>query len=268
MKRNVLVTSILVLFLIPAFALAADADMFVAKVGPVESGKVIVPLEVANSHELVAMDIPLSFSEGAILEEVRFTERVEYFDVKIANIDNEKNQVLIGLISMVYQEQPDLAPGSGPIAELVFSVDEGVDKITIESITLENPDHALTAYWNDFSSGRPEVQSVSHELKIDVDVTGQVTPKTFALFQNSPNPFNPTTRISYDLPKAGNVNVAVFNVLGQRVTDLVDSYQEAGSYEVVWNGKDDAGRSVASGVYFYRIESSDFADTKKMLLLK
>jgi flagellar hook assembly protein FlgD len=64
------------------------------------------------------------------------------------------------------------------------------------------------------------------------------------------------------------VEITVFNVLGQRVTDLVNGYREAGSYEVIWDGKDDAGQSVASGVYFYRIKTDQFNDTKKMLLLK
>jgi hypothetical protein len=270
MKRNVLVTSILVLFLIPAFAMAANSDKFVAAKATVGAdNQVIVPLEVSNSEKLVAMDIPLGFSEGATLDRVEFTERVGNFDVQIANIDNENNQVLIGLISMVYQEKPDLEVGSGPVANLVFTVDDGVDEIEINAIELSNPDHSLRFYWNDYSSGRPEVRSIQPEFEtLSLPINPVTVPKTFALRQNSPNPFNPATRVSYDLPKASDVRVSVFNVLGQHVKDLVNGYQEAGSYEVVWNGKDEQGASVASGVYFYRIKTSEFSDTKKMLLLK
>jgi hypothetical protein len=270
MKRNVLVTSILVLFLFPAFVMAANSDKFVAaKVTVNADNEVVVPLEVSNSEKLVAMDIPLEFSEGATLDRVEFTERVSNFDVQIANIDNENNHVVIGLLTMVYQEKPDLEVGSGPIANLIFTVEDGVDEIEIKAVELNNPNHSLTYYWNDYSSGRPEVRSIKPEFEaLSLPINPVTVPTTFALRQNSPNPFNPATRISYDLAQAGDVRVTVFNVLGQHVNDLVDEYQEAGSYEVVWNGKDNNGASVASGIYFYRIKTTEFSDTKKMLLLK
>jgi len=269
MKRTVLVTSILVLFLVPAIVTAADSDKFVAaKAAPTSSDRLVVPLEVTNTQNLVAMDIPLGFSEGAVLEEVNFTDRVKDFEVKIANIDNENHQVVIGLISMVSRELPDLSAGSGPIAELHFKLDNGIKGVELQAIELENPNHSLTYYYNDYSGGRPEVQSVHPEFATQYVVKEAAVPTVFALHQNSPNPFNPTTSIKYDMPKAGDVQIAVFNVLGQRVTDLVNGYQEAGSHEVVWNGKDDGGSSVASGIYFYRIKTSEFSDTKKMLLMK
>jgi hypothetical protein len=269
MKRNVLVTSILVLFLVPAFVMAANSDKFVAaKMAPTSSDELVVPLDVANANKLVAMDIPLGFSEGAHLDEVVFTDRVKSFEYKIANIDNENRQVVIGLISMVSKELPDLDVGSGPIAELHFTLDNGVEGVEIKAIELENPNHSLTYYYNDYSSGRPEVQSVHPEFETQYLERSNPIPTVFALHQNSPNPFNPTTSVKYDMPKAGDVQISVFNVLGQRVTDLVNGYQEAGSHEVVWNGKDDGGSSVASGIYFYRIKTSEFSDTKKMLLLK
>jgi len=269
MKRTVLVTSILVLFLVPAIVSAASSDKFVAaKAVPASSDELVVPLEVTNTQNLVAMDIPLGFSEGAVLDSVDFTDRVKDFEIQIANIDNENHQVVIGLISMVSREVPDLSAGSGPIAELHFKLDNGVKGVELQAVELENPNHSLTYYYNDYSSGRPEVQSVHPEFATQYVAKDAAVPTVFALHQNSPNPFNPTTSIKYDMPKAGDVQIAVFNVLGQRVTDLINGYQEAGSHEVVWNGKDDAGSSVASGIYFYRIKTSEFSDTKKMLLMK
>jgi hypothetical protein len=269
MKRNVLVTSILVLFLIPAFVMAANSDKFIAsKAVSSSSDELVVPLEVTNTQKLAAMDIPLGFSEGATLQEVVFTDRVKGFEYTIANIDNENRQVVIGLISMVSKELPDLDVGSGPIAELHFKLDEGVKGVEIKAIELENPNHSLTYYYNDYSSGRPEVKSIHPEFETQFVELKSAIPDVYALHQNSPNPFNPITAIKYDMPKAGDVQISVFNVLGQRVTDLVNGYQEAGSHEVVWNGKDDGGSSVASGIYFYRIKTSEFSDTKKMLLLK
>lgn len=99
-----------------------------------------------------------------------------------------------------------------------------------------------------------------------------VVPATFALNQNYPNPFNPSTKISYDLSAPGIVTLKVFNILGQEVATLVNGYSAAGAFEVEWNGKDNVGRSVASGVYLYRLHATagatDFLQMKKMLLLK
>jgi hypothetical protein len=271
MMRNLLVTSILVLFLVPAL-MAAESDKFVtAKAAPVSTEDVlVVPVDVTNSQDLVALDIPLSFSEGAYLEKVTFTDRVKTFEVKIGNIDNDKRTVVIGLISMVTGDRPDLEVGSGPVAELHFKLDPGIENVEINPIETEFPHHSLTYYYNDWSTGRPVVKSVQPEVE-----AGQVfysnptaVPSKFALYQNSPNPFNPTTRIAYDMPAAGDVRISVFNVLGQNVKDLVNGYNEAGSYEVIWDGKDNSGSSVASGVYFYRIDTEQYKETKKMLLLK
>jgi|GEM_PF-1278008 len=93
-------------------------------------------------------------------------------------------------------------------------------------------------------------------------------PKTYELFQNYPNPFNPETQIRYDLPVSGHVKLTVYNVLGQKVKVLVDGIQDAGHKSVIWNGKDNAGQEVASGIYFYKIRAENFQKTKKMLLLK
>jgi len=93
-------------------------------------------------------------------------------------------------------------------------------------------------------------------------------PKAYELFQNSPNPFNPETQIKYDLPTAGHVQLTVFNVLGQKVKVLVNEVQETGHRSATWDGKDDMGKDVASGIYFYRLQTENFEKTKKMVLLK
>ncbi len=93
-------------------------------------------------------------------------------------------------------------------------------------------------------------------------------PKTFQLFQNYPNPFNPQTRIRYDLPVSGHVKLIIYNVLGQKVKVLVDQIQDAGHKSVIWDGRDQGGQEVASGIYFYKIIAENFHKTKKMVLLK
>ncbi len=93
-------------------------------------------------------------------------------------------------------------------------------------------------------------------------------PEKFALHQNYPNPFNPQTVIRFDLPRQAEVELEIFNILGQRVKMLKDEEMEPGRYEVVWNSLNDGSKLVASGVYFYRLTAGDFVDSKKMLLLK
>lgn len=93
-------------------------------------------------------------------------------------------------------------------------------------------------------------------------------PKQFSLSQNYPNPFNPVTEIRYALPEECHAKLTIYNILGQKVKDLVDEYQPAGYKTVKWDGKDNKGVNVATGVYFYRLETEEFTQTKKMLLLR
>lgn len=93
-------------------------------------------------------------------------------------------------------------------------------------------------------------------------------PKEFSLVQNHPNPFNPTTKIAYKLPKAEHVNLAIYNVLGQKIRVLVNERKDAGSYDIVWDGKDDLGHEVSAGSYLYKIQAGNFTDMKKMLFVK
>jgi len=94
-------------------------------------------------------------------------------------------------------------------------------------------------------------------------------PARFALHQNTPNPFNPVTTIAYDVPApGGDVSVTVYDVAGRLVRTLVDSLQEPGVLATVWDGRDERGARVASGVYYCRMQSADFDETIKLTLLK
>jgi hypothetical protein len=94
------------------------------------------------------------------------------------------------------------------------------------------------------------------------------TPRKFALGQNFPNPFNPSTVIGYQLSVNTHAALIVYNLLGQEVRTLVREYKEAGSYRVTWDGKDNAGRVMPTGVYFYRLSAGNFVQTRKMVLMK
>jgi hypothetical protein len=102
-----------------------------------------------------------------------------------------------------------------------------------------------------------------------VDVDDQIQPpcSTFQL-GNYPNPFNPETTISYTLPASGSVSLEIYNSRGQLVRSLMQEEQPAGEHSLIWNGRDDSGHSVASGLYLYRIACQGKHETRKMLLLK
>lgn len=94
------------------------------------------------------------------------------------------------------------------------------------------------------------------------------TPQSFALMQNYPNPFNPTTQIRFVLPSSGKARLTIYDILGRRIRTLVDGARPAGEQQVTWDGRDEAGASVASGIYFYRLEASGLTQARKLTLLR
>ena len=99
-------------------------------------------------------------------------------------------------------------------------------------------------------------------------VAEMTAPENYDLSQNYPNPFNPTTQIRYQLPAADKVRIEVFNISGQLIRTLVDAQLPAGYHEALWDGRNDHGLNVSSGVYYYRLVTRSFTSTRKMALLK
>jgi len=93
-------------------------------------------------------------------------------------------------------------------------------------------------------------------------------PTAFNLYNNYPNPFNPTTQIRYDLPEDARVSITIYDLMGRSIKSLVRSNQTAGYHSVRWDGTSDIGKGVSAGLYFYTIVAGEFRQTKKMLLLK
>lgn len=94
-------------------------------------------------------------------------------------------------------------------------------------------------------------------------------PRDFQLKQNYPNPFNSKTRINYTVINTGTIDLAVYNIIGQRIRTLKNGYIQSGVYNVIWNGKNDIDELVSSGIYFYKLSTSEGTNLiKKMILLK
>jgi hypothetical protein len=220
---------------------------------------------------MTGMELPLEYSDGVVLREVLFEgTRSENFDLQVARVLEGENKVLLALIPMVYGEKTDLEPGNGVIANLVFDVvDPEITEVTITPTTTESPNHEmLFIYQNpdgyDLITMTPEFEGIT----VEYGNTEANVPMNFALHQNYPNPFNPSTIIKLDLPNPAHVRLDVYNVLGQSVKTLIDEHMTAGYHPVEWNGTDNSGQPVATGIYFYKVQAGDRIETKKMMLLK
>jgi predicted nucleotidyltransferase len=125
-------------------------------------------------------------------------------------------------------------------------------------------------YWSVQALDASYAGSAFANERVDVPTgVGELpVPRRFALGANTPNPFNPATAISYDLPVYVRVRLEIFDAKGQRVRTLVDERQSAGSHDVSWDGADDRGRKVGSGVYLYRLTAGSFDKTRRMTLVK
>jgi hypothetical protein len=139
---------------------------------------------------------------------------------------------------------------------------EGYDSATQSVSIADGPSASSKA---DFTLSVTSVTSVGQTNDLPIN---------YSLDQNYPNPFNPSTTISFDIPVSSSVTLRVFNVIGQEVRALVQGTLSQGRHDVVWNGLDDAGRALASGIYFYSLNATPvsggktFSDIKKMVLLK
>ena len=153
----------------------------------------------------------------------------------------------------------------------------------IASEQLNDNDQAIRTVWFGFTFSQVRDDQATQpmdrfEIAEDVftwfdnipndDVSGTPTPKSYNLAQNFPNPFNPSTLIKFDMKDKGFVALKVYNVAGQLVRTLVNGTKDAGSHTITWDGKNNRGGAVASGIYFYKMETKDFSQTKKMVMLR
>jgi photosystem II stability/assembly factor-like uncharacterized protein len=153
----------------------------------------------------------------------------------------------------------------------------GADRATLINLTAQTKKDALgrsplTFVNFQFNEGEPAVGAVDGSVYVDlipgVEVTDRI-PANYTLDQNYPNPFNPATAITFGLPQESNVTLKVYNILGIQVRTLIaNEKMNAATYSVDWDGKDENGSVVSSGVYFYRFETGNFIQTKKMILMK
>jgi hypothetical protein len=154
---------------------------------------------------------------------------------------------------------------------------EWIQLTIVDTLILGKEDSVAIVLDAGITSG-PEQLAFSYFDLVEAEKIGEIItsvndftdlhPENFSLFQNFPNPFNPTTTISYNLPEDTEVHLKIYNLFGQEVRTLVNEAQSAGSKSVVWKGKDASGRIVSSGLYLYRLEAKNNVQYRKMLFLK
>ena len=202
------------------------------------------------------------FGEGSYTDSIGETNRLHVADL---DDDGDPDIALTGIsIDSVFVVVND---GSGSFSSPSAYYTGGMGTF-IFAIEL-NGDNANDLVVSHYELNTVSVLINSGQVSGVNDSDCAMLPETLKLFCNYPNPFNPQTKIAYDLPGEATVTLNVFDASGRLVRELVDGeVLSAGRYETKWNGRNNAGRLVASGVYFYRLEAGPFSETKSMVLLK
>jgi hypothetical protein len=206
-------------------------------------------LEASDNMNMAVFRIKYD-TEKFVFGDAQATERLQGVSVVTGNNAEEGVYTVV----LVNVEGAQIVQGSGAILNIQVSAVgdkfDGVGEISLLNAGFE--------------------EGVAAEISREVLSPKALLPKAFALSQNYPNPFNPSTTIAYDIPEGDNVQVQlkVYNMRGQLVRTLVDESKSEGSYQIQWDGTDNYGRRVSSGVYFYRIKAGEFSKTRKMVILK
>jgi len=155
---------------------------------------------------------------------------------------------------------------------LVENAKDGILKIALAGFRPINNDSKIIKlkFGKLLGDGDIKLNSVVvNETSINViNDLSKLLPDNYEMHQNYPNPFNSETIIQYQLPEAGNVEISIYNILGQRIRTLVNSSGSAGFYEIKWNGTNDAGETVSSGIYFITLKAGSFIKTRKMIYMR
>ncbi len=173
--------------------------------------------------------------------------------------------------AMVEQVSSDNWIQANPPGGVVLPGEQAVIEVKLDAAQFSRADSSMSAMLHFVSD--PMVGEAS--IPVNFTVTGitgidpqNSVPTSFALQQNYPNPFNPTTTIKYQIPSNSEVSLVVYNVMGQKVRTLFSGHKEPGYYSVAWDGMNDNGRKVATGIYIYRLQAGDYVKSFKMLLVK
>ena len=229
-----------------------------------------VRLSAVGDFPTTGEEFTASISLGGLSDLRGYGIRIEFDpeQLELLHVEQQENG-LAKVLRTDIDEAVILNYGEGIVSEAVESKGEGSDEETnladlrfrVKVSTLEP--HAEVSEMVLLDS--------QGEMRIPRDLSSarlSLLPNQVFLMHNYPNPFNPITTIRYGIPEETRVSIQVYNILGQQVAQLVNEPQPAGFYTIAWDGRDTQGRTMASGVYLYRIEVGKVSRVQKMMLLK
>lgn len=234
-------------------------EIFVVPQGAPEGPPVVVELLADGPRSGDRLSVPLVMELPTEASAVQF--EIHYNSDNLSCIDLGLGEIASGMAidynvtdeairCVIYNLGGDnFGPASGELAELEFEL-TGVDFDAASDISI-----------SEFAIVNPSADFIPVEIKGSL-------PDRFVLGQNYPNPFNAGTNIDFNLPRSGQINLQVYDLLGRSVVTLHDGFMQAGSHTVIWDGRSATGNNLATGVYFYRLQADGFDKTKKMLLIK
>ncbi|MBI4552998.1 MAG: T9SS type A sorting domain-containing protein, partial [Candidatus Latescibacteria bacterium] len=215
-----------------------------------ESGQLVVPVTVQSDGVIAGMEVTLTFDPAQVqIGTLQPSERTSGMTLMGHVQDGTLRLVMYSISGQ------GIVAGDGPVFLVPVTV-------------LNQSETSPTLMLSQGVRANHQAQVVPVTLGTNT-VKVATLPTAFALKANRPNPFNPTTRIAYEVPQRAQITLAVYNLLGQEVVRLVEGVQTPGRYVVTWDGRNAQGQSIASGVYLYRLTTSaGFSQTHRMTLLK
>ena len=184
-------------------------------------------------------------------------------------MDELRDEVVLALADLPPLEEETVE--TVETEETVETVETVETEETVETVeTVEIVETAdIQNMFDRFDTEVEETEETEEAVETAVETSDQASvPQAFALEQNAPNPFNNNTVIRFALPQPSQVELAIYNLLGQPVAVLVREHSAAGTFSVRWDGRDQAGRAVTSGVYLYQLRAGEYTEVRKLLLLR
>jgi len=222
---------------------AATADIRLENIHGKSGDKVSLPLYLDNASDIVAMNLTLDYDPHVL----------KALGASVTSLTQEYQlayNVTDGRIKVALAGSRPLGK-SGSVVSLEFEIletESAASPLVISEMMLNEGSISANIQAAEFRVGAP-------------------VPTEYALHQNHPNPFNTETVIKYQLPKPGKVSLKIYNSIGQQIRTLVEEIKQAGEYEIHWDGIDENGSKVSSGIYIYRLQAGEFVSIKKMLFL-
>ena len=223
----------------------------------------------------MATDFGQTYQTFTIIDHEGF---IRFKTTSLIPMDELRDEVVLALADLPsLEEETEETVETVETEEVVETVETVETEETVETVETEEAVETVEIIeaadiqnmFDSFDTEAEEGEETEEGVETAVETFDQASvPQAFSLAQNAPNPFNSETVIHFALPQPSQVELAIYNLLGQPVAILVQGYSAAGTFSVRWDGRDQAGRAVTSGVYLYQLRAGEHTQVRKMLLLQ